>query len=233
MKNKRLLSLIGSICLALFLVALPFVGACTGPAEPEVPAEPAAPSADDKTLTCEEFIFEKPDVTITSTNIVAATDTVPEHCDIRGTISPDIGFAVKLPTNWNGKFYMVGNSIYAGYIEYDAMERGLSMGYATAGTDTGHDTSINPMGLLSAKFAYNNPEGEIDYCYRAVHETAVTAKEIVEAYYGEPPSYSYFVGCSTGGRQGLMEALLYPTDFDGIVAGAPALDFSGVQMWGI
>jgi len=107
------------------------------------------------------------------------------------------------------------------------------MGYATASTDTGHDSSIDPLGPLGATFAYNNPEAEIDYCYRAVHLTAVTAKEIIEAYYDSPPTYSYFVGCSTGGRQGLMEAQRYPQDFDGIVVGAPVLDFTGTMMWGI
>ena len=210
--------------------------AAPGPAEqqePQEPPEPVAPSSEDKILTCDEFIFEKPGVKITSTTMVAATDTVPEHCDIRGTILPDIGFAVELPADWNGRFYMVGNGVFAGNIEYKAMEKGLSMGYATASTDTGHDSSVDPLGPLGATFAYNNPEGEIDYCYRAIHLTAVTAKEIIEAYYGNPPSYSYFVGCSTGGRQGLMEAQRFPLDFDGIVVGAPVLDFTGTMIWGI
>lgn len=165
--------------------------------------------------------------------MVPATSTVPEHCDVRGMILPDIGFAVELPTDWNGRFYMVGNGVFAGNIEYPAMEKGLSMGYATASTDTGHNSGVDPLGPIGATFAYNNPEGEIDYGYRAVHLTAVTAKEIIEAYYGIPPSYSYFVGCSTGGRQGLMEAQRYPLDFDGIVVGAPVLNFTGIMIWGI
>jgi feruloyl esterase len=165
--------------------------------------------------------------------MIAATKTVPEHYDIQGRISPNIGFAVELPTDWNGRFYMVGNGVFAGNIEYAAMEKGLSMGYATASTDTGHDARLDPMGSLGATFAYNNQQAEIDYCYRAVHLTAVTAKEIIEAYYGNPPSYSYFVSCSTGGRQGLMEAQRYPLDFNGIVVGAPVLNFTGISMWGI
>lgn len=234
MKSKLIIGL-----LVLALIAVPvFAAACEGEVAPTDGEEDMAPPAGEEeaaTSPCEDFInvFEKEGVTITSATTVGATDSVPEHCEIIGKIDPEIGFAVELPTDWNGRFYMVGNGVYAGNIEYAAMEIGLSMGYATASTDTGHDTSADPMGALDASFAYNNPEAETDYCYRAVHETAVTAKEIIEAYYGELPSYSYFVGCSTGGRQGLMEALRFPTDFDGIVAGSPALDFSGVQMWGI
>ena len=223
--------IIGLLVLALLTVPV-FATACGDEVVP--PDGEEEEEEEEETSPCDDFIFEKSGVTITSVTLVAATDTVPEHCEIIGTIEPEIGFAVDLPTDWNGRFYMAGNGIYAGSISYDAMDVGLSMGYATASTDTGHDTSADPMmGMFDASFAYNNPEAEIDYCYRAVHETAVTAKEIIEAYYGEQPSYSYFVGCSTGGRQGLMEALRYPEDFDGIVAGAPVVDFTGVQMWGI
>jgi hypothetical protein len=221
---------LGSVCLTLVLVALLSAGACTGPADTTT-EPPGTPEA--TTSPCDELmsLFEKPGVTITSTTMVAATDTVPEHCIIIGKIFPDIGFAVELPTDWNGRFYMVGNGFFAGSIEYAAMEAGLSMGYATASTDTGHDSGGDPMGMLDASFAYNNRLGEIDYGFRAVHQTAATAKEIIEAYYGNLPSYSYFVGCSTGGRQGLMEAQRYPLDFDGIVVGAPVLDFTGTMIW--
>jgi feruloyl esterase len=165
--------------------------------------------------------------------MVAATKTVPEHYDVRGKISSNISFAFELPTDWNGKFYMVGNGVYAGNIEYTAMENGLRQGYATASTDTGHDARLDPLGSIGASFAYNNPQAVIDYGYRAVHLTAVTAKEIIGTYYGKQPSYSYFVSCSTGGRQGLMEAQRYPLDFNGIVVGDPVLNFTGIVMWGI
>ncbi len=229
--------IIGLLVLALIAVPV-FATACEEEVAPPSGGEEVAPpdgGEGAETSPCGDFSFEKSGVTITSMTMVAATDSVPEHCEIIGQIDTDsIGFAVELPTDWNGRFYMAGNGIYAGSISFDEMNVGLSMGYATASTDTGHDAGPDPFtAMLDASFAYNNPEAEIDYCYRAVHETAVTAKEIIEAYYGELPSYSYFVGCSTGGRQGLVEALLYPEDFDGIVAGAPALDFSGVQMWGI
>jgi hypothetical protein len=233
MKIRSLSALIGSVCLTLVLATLLFAGACAGPTAPAPTAQPGPPEPTAPGPTTEIFTFEKAGVKITSTDMVPAAGTVPEHCVIRGKISPDIGFAVELPTDWNGRFYMVGNGVFAGNIEYDAMQMGLSLGYATASTDTGHDSSGDPLGALEATFAYNNPEAEIDYCYRAVHLTAVTAKEIIEAYYGEPPSYSYFIGCSTGGRQGMMEAQRFPLDFDGIIVGSPVLDFTGTAIWGI
>ena len=102
---------------------------------------------------------------------------------------------------------------------------------ATAGTDTGHNAANEP----DAKFAYPSPanpnaiQKKIDFAYRAVHETAVLAKKIIETYYGGALIYSYFLGCSTGGRQALMEAQRFPNDFDGIVVGAPILDHTGAK----
>jgi hypothetical protein len=109
----------------------------TEPQEPQGTPEPTTPSPEAKTSPCDELmsLFQEQDATITSATIVAATATVPEHCDVRGKISPDIGFAVELPTDWNGKFYMVGNGVFAGN-KYTAMQKGLSMGYATASTDS-------------------------------------------------------------------------------------------------
>jgi len=161
-----------------------------------------------------------PGVTITSATMVAGTDKVPEHCDVRGNISPEIGFAVKLPTQWNGRFYMTGNHGYAGEIDHKAIDVGLRKGYATAGTDMGHDSKKEPGAIAF----YHNRQKEIDFCYRATHETAVTAKEVIRAYYGRLPAFSYFVGSSTGGRQGLMEAQRYPSDFNGILCGMPVIE---------
>src|SRR5262249_46617981 len=95
------------------------------------------------------------------------------------------------------------------------MAEALKRGYATASTDTGHVGG-------DAKFAFGHPEKMVDFAYRAVHEMTVAAKAIVAGFYGQPPRLSYWNGCSTGGRQGLMEAQRYPGDFDGIIAGAPA-----------
>jgi feruloyl esterase len=174
-------------------------------------------------------------VKIESASLVAASAQVPEHCDVRGTIWPEIGFAIKLPTSWNNRFYMVGGGGYAGQISHGPMVPGLQKGYATASTDTGHSAVKEPLGTF-ANPGPNNPLADqklVDYAYRAVHETALLAKKMIKAYYGSEPRYSYWVGCSTGGRQGLMEAQRYPEDFDGLLVGAPVLRISGEQMRGL
>jgi feruloyl esterase len=106
------------------------------------------------------------------------------------------------------------------------MREALNGGYATAATDTGHKGDG-----AGAQFALGHPAKLIDFAYRAVHETAVASKAIITAFYGTPPRYSYFDGCSTGGRQGLMAAQRYPEDFDGIIAGAPALNLTRLSAW--
>ena len=166
------------------------------------------------------------EVKIESATVVAATATMPEHCDVRGTIWPEAKFALKLPKEWNQRFIMVGNGGHAGTISFAAMEPGLRRGFAAVSTDTGHDAAKEP----GASYAYpgpNNPNAErkrLDFAYLAVHETAVLAKQIIKTHYGAAPRYSYWQGCSTGGRQGLMEAQRYPEDFDGLIIGAPALN---------
>ena len=137
-------------------------------------------------------------------------------CRVVGRVRPAVNFEVWMPVSgWNGKFQGVGGGGFAGVISYGAMATALRRGYATASTDTGHATP-------GGSWAMGHPELVIDFGYRAVHEMTVKAKAIVEAFYGTGPRRSYFVGCSTGGRQGLMEAQRYPSDYDGIVAGAPA-----------
>ncbi|HEX4948792.1 MAG TPA: tannase/feruloyl esterase family alpha/beta hydrolase [Blastocatellia bacterium] len=175
------------------------------------------------------------DIKIDSATLVAATPSVLEHCDVRGVIAPEAKFAVKLPTNWNQRFYMVGGGGFAGQLSLPQMNPGLQQGYATATTDTGHDAAKEPLGTFAERRA-DNPHADrkkLDYAYLAVHNTAVLAKQIIKAYYGENPKYSYWVGCSTGGRQGLMEAQRYPEDFDGYVIGAPVLKISHEGMRGI
>jgi hypothetical protein len=172
-----------------------------------------------------------PNFTIISARLVAAEGGVPEHCRLHGVIGPAVKFWILLPSRWNGRFYMHGNGGYAGHPferhNFAAAAAGLRNGFATAYTDTGHDSRYEPLGT----FAYNEIQKTLDYSYRAVHLTAVTAKELIDRYYGRLPAYSYFDGCSTGGRQGLMEAQRFPQDFDGIVAGAPVNDHTNLHIW--
>ena len=141
---------------------------------------------------------------------------VPAACRIVGKVTPAINFEVWMPmSGWNGKFQAVGGGGFAGVIGYAPMAAALNRGYATASTDTGHST---PGGA----WALGHPELITDFAYRAIHEMTVKSKAIVAAFYGNGPRFSYFVGCSTGGRQGLMEAQRFPDDYNAIVSGAPA-----------
>lgn len=155
----------------------------------------------------------------------------PEFCRVQLTLAPtndsDIKVEVWLPTRgWNGKYQAVGNGGWAGTITYNAMAQAVERGYATSSTDTGH---VGGRGT----FALGHPEKLIDYSYRAVHEMTLKAKAVIERFYGSPARRSYWVGCSTGGRQGLTEAQRYPEDFDGIIAGAPANYFTHLHAWSI
>ncbi len=132
----------------------------------------------------------------------------------------DIRFEVWLPPEsaWNGKYQGIGNGGFAGSLIYRSMDRSLEADYAVSGTDTGHSG-----GPLDSAWALGHPEKILDFGWRAIHETAVASKAIIEAYYGELPVHAYFSGCSNGGREALMEAQRFPRDYDGIVAGAPAI----------
>ena len=150
---------------------------------------------------------------------------LPAFCRVAATLTPssdsDIKIEVWLPAaNWNGKFQAVGNGAWSGAIGYAALADALRRGYATSSTDTGHSGG-------SASFALGHPEKLIDFAYRSEHEMTVKAKAIVGAFYGSAPKYSYWNGCSAGGRQALKEAQMFPADFDGIIAGSPGLDWSG------
>lgn len=154
---------------------------------------------------------------------------LPPFCRVAGVISPSsdsaIEFEVWLPvTGWNQKFQGVGNGGFAGAISYGSLAGALQRGYASSSTDTGHKGTG-----IDARWALGHPEKIIDFGYRGIHEMTVKAKAIAQAYYGEAPRRSYFASCSNGGRQALMEAQRYPADYDGIVAGAPAYDWTGTM----
>jgi len=149
---------------------------------------------------------------------------IPQHCRVTMVLTPtpdsNINVELWLPTeNWNGKFLAVGNGGWAGAIQgYGDMQEALRRGYATAGTDTGHSAAEGPVGM----FALGHPEKIVDFAYRALHDMTVKSKRLIDVFYAEPLDYSYYKGCSTGGRQGVMAAQRYPGDYDGIIAGALA-----------
>jgi feruloyl esterase len=195
---------------------------------------PAAAHAVDAAACGRLTSLKLSDAAITSAEVVEAgkfeppTGTkegfsdLPTFCRVQMTIKPsndsDIKSEIWLPVSgWNGKFQEVGNGGWNGFIQYAALAGAVRRGYAAASTDTGHvgDT---------AKFAVGHPEKLIDFGYRAVHETAVQGKATISALYGSAPRFSYFTGCSGGGRQAFMEAQRYPEDFEGIIAGDPGYD---------
>jgi len=169
--------------------------------------------------------------TITSSVIepeaAASGRVVPEHCRVQGVARPtsdsEIHFELWLPVadKWNGKYQQKGSGGWAGSITTPALAEALTRGYAAAATDDGHVANGG-----SAAWAIGHPEKLIDFAYRAVHQTRIQAVAIINAFYGKAPKESYFYGCSDGGREALMEAQRYPEDFDGIVAGAPANNWS-------
>jgi len=149
---------------------------------------------------------------------------LPAFCRVAATLKPsadsDIKIEVWLPaTGWNGKFQAVGNGGWNGNVDQNALATALRRGYAAASTDTGHEGGAGPW--------MQNKDKVIDYGHRAVHDMTATAKALINAFYGNAPKFSYFNGCSAGGRQALKEAQMYPDDFDGIIAGSPALNATG------
>jgi feruloyl esterase len=167
-----------------------------------------------------------PDTTITSAVLVPASSASPAFCGVQGVVAPAVQFEVRMPaTGWNGKFQGVGNGAFAGNIATGSLAAAVVQGYAAASTDTGHVGSP-----IDASWALGHPELVVDFGHRGIHVMTVAAKAIVEAFYGTPPTRSYFLGCSTGGKQALTEAQRYPDDYDGIVAGAPANYFTHLVM---
>jgi feruloyl esterase len=170
--------------------------------------------------SCDDLMSLKlPSTTITQAKVEG------EACRVAATLRPssdsEIKMEVWMPTaNWNGRYQAVGNGAFNGNINYGAMKTALSRGYATSSTDGGHTGN-------TASFAVGHPEKVIDFGWRAMHETAVASKAIIAEFYGGAAKFSYFNGCSAGGRQAMKAAQRVPADFNGIIAGAPGLDWTG------
>jgi len=183
-----------------------------------------------------------PGVTVTSAVEVAAGPfavppgtakpvPMPAFCRVAGSVHPEVKFELWMPVQWNRKLLAVGNGGLAGTISYSAMVKPLQRGYATASTDTGHSaTSTN-----NGEWALGHYERIVDFADRGIHVMALANKAILQAFYGAPPAHSYFNGCSQGGHEALIEAQRYPADFDGIIAGDPANNwtrhYAGGHLW--
>lgn len=192
-------------------------------------------------ITCSELfdfasfpdLFPSPSdvVEITSATPAPSDSLLPEHCIVQGRINPRIGvndtpfaigFELRLPTKWSGRFFFQGGGGNDGSFSraIGSIANGgrpaLSRGFATVKTDGGHT------GALASMFGFD-PQARIDHAYNAFDKTAVTAKAIIAFYYGKMPDKSYFAGCSGGGRQGMMFTQRFPEYFDGVIASAPAM----------
>ncbi|MET7242388.1 tannase/feruloyl esterase family alpha/beta hydrolase [Methylobacterium sp. EM32] len=181
------------------------------------------------------------------TGAARAKAALPAHCLVEGTIDPrtgaggvayGIGFQLRLPDAWNGRFLfqggggldgVIGEALGAIPVSGATAAPGLLRGYAVASTDSGHRGRDN----ADASFGLDQ-QARIDFAYRAVGEVAREARALIASRYGRPPAHAYFMGCSNGGRSALMAATRFPTAFDGIVAGAPAFRLTRAalgQIW--
>jgi feruloyl esterase len=157
--------------------------------------------------------------------------TLPAFCRVAAVAAPEIRFELWMPKKWNKKLLAVGNGGLAGAIAFGAMVKPLRLGYATSSTDTGHTGSDSTDG----SWALGHYQRLVDFADRAVHVMAEADKTIMRAFYGSPPQHAYFSGCSQGGHEALIEAQRYPNDFDGIIAGDPANNWTrhyvGGHLW--
>ena len=175
--------------------------------------------------------------TVLSSKSIPAAEAAPAHCEVTATVAAEpgsrIGVVVRLPASWNGKLVGLGGGGWAGNVRLETAAPVLRQGYATVQTDGGHpspsagDTSWVAPGGRPDDVALR------DFSYRAIHEMTVLGKAVVAGYYGRSHQRAYYQGCSTGGRQGLMEVQRYPTDYDGVVAGAPvySLRVQSAEIW--
>jgi hypothetical protein len=166
---------------------------------------------------------------VTSTTLVYASGDLPVYCQLFGYIMPQVGIEMRLPVSqWNGKLLEVGCGGMCGstatWLQWFC-DGALRKGYACIASDMGH-RGTGGDGL----WAYNNLQAEVDFGYRAAHVAALVGKAITARYYSRGPNRSYFMGCSQGGRQGMVEAQRFPWDFDGIVVGAPPTNYTANNM---
>jgi len=247
MKQRHLrqlpVSVVGSVLVGVSAASL---GASTSLAA--TPPDPAAACAKLATLT--DFPVAPTQITLakfipggtTSADGVA----LPDHCQVQGIINKRVGvdgfpygdsFEVRLPSQWNGRFMFQGGGGTEGAVPPATGSAGtlsptLARGWVVASQDGGHENKDLPV----ANQFFLDPQAVADHAYRSIDVTSQTAKFLIDAYYGQGPDHSYFVGCSTGGRQGMVFSQNFSDYFDGIVAGDPVYDLEAIALaedWGV
>lgn len=192
----------------------------------------AAPVAAHAETACEDLAktaLPHAEVTKATTETANGKSFCKVAVTSRPTKDSNILVEVWIPVGeaWNGKFVQLGNGGFSGRVPSGQLRAVAAQGYATAGTDNGHQSNVG----TSASWALGHKEKIVDFGWRSLKETTDIAKALIAAQKTKGPARSYFYGCSDGGREALMEAQRFPRDFDGIVAGAPANYMS--QLFGI
>lgn len=251
--NKSSPARVAGILAAAVLTALTLAGAANAQAtHSQGAAAKAADTVDHVTITTPTRVYEPrrscaslasldySNTTISSATEVAATTSTPAYCDVQASVTnppaytDTVNIGVFLPVqDWNGAFEGTGGGGFDGGDPTTPDASALQDGYVTAGTDAGHTGSTGNF-ALNADGTLNWQEID-DFGYLGIHEMTVLAKAVTAAYYNKAPAYSFFNGCSTGGRQGLIEAQRYPQDYNGIAAGSPAINSNllrASQIWG-
>ncbi|KAJ4364946.1 hypothetical protein N0V83_008562 [Neocucurbitaria cava] len=168
--------------------------------------------------------FPDNDATCNRANQAVTTDLCRVALSIETSEISNIIFEAWFPENWSGRFLATDNGGIDGCIKFEDLSYGAAHGFATVGANNGKN------GTSGLAF-YNNPETVIDFAWRSLHTSVETGKTLSKKLYDEKYTKSYYLGCSLGGRQGIKSAEKFPSDFDGIVAGAPGVDFNNLVSW--
>ena len=179
-------------------------------------------------ITAAQLVPEGPYTPPGCSGSTCPAGNLPSFCRVTANVTPAADSStfieIWLPkSNWNGRLKSIGNHGFGGNLYYVDMAEALKRGYTTVGTDEGHPTGKGP---FDASFAVGHPQKLVDFAWRSTHEMTVKTKDVISAFYGRPVEYSYFEGCSNGGRQALIEAQRYPEDYDGIIAGGAAANWT-------
>ena len=206
--------------LFIFLCVLFLAGA------PAVSAQTSLESACESLISADFSNLPDAPTRILKSEVVPVAAERPAHCLVSGNIAPTVGFTLAMPlSGWNGKYFQHGCGGSCGTSRLFYCDEPLNRGYACITTDMGH--SGPPREWM---WAYENLQAQVDFGFRSTHVTLIAGKAIVKAFYNSAPNRAYFYGCSTGGRQAMVEAQHFPWDFDGIIVGAPVINQTGAGL---